>query len=234
MAPATMRVSTAAREGEGPALLPADRGVGTDHRRQVHHDAVVGSDDELRTEDRVPQAALRGPLGQEVLLQPVEVGVLVTGVALAGRDPHRVHVDAVGLGALQQRHVLEGVVAGQRLDQVLQHLQVGLHLVVLGPPGDETGLLVDRGVDEVAHVGDVGERRRAGVRVAQVHRQVPEGPLAEDLRLAPRHRHDVPAVVEETVDGGGSDQSAGSGDEDGVRHGATPGGGVRGHGCADT
>ena len=94
-------------------------------------------------------------------------------------------MDAVRLRALEKRHVLEGVVACKRLDEVAQHRQVGLHLVLLGPPGNEAGLLVDRGVHEVGHVGDAAERLLAGGLVLQVDRQVAEGLVAEDLGLAP-------------------------------------------------
>jgi hypothetical protein len=121
--------------------------------------------------------------------------------------------------------VLQGVVAGQRLDEVLQHLEVRLHLVLLGPPGDQARLLVDRCVDDMAHVRDTGECCLRGALVLQIHREMREGLVAEDLRLAPRYRDDVPAVVEEPVHDGGPDEPARSGDEDSVRHGATP----RGH-----
>ena len=129
--------------------------------------------------------------------------------------------------------MLQGVVAGQRLHEVAQHLQVGLHLVLLGPPGDEARLLVDRGVDDVGDVREPANACRGGL-VLQVDRQVAERLVAEDLGLAARDRDDVPAVVEEAVDGRGADEAAGPGDQDGVRHGALLGGRAERSGCAAT
>jgi hypothetical protein len=141
-----------------------------------------------------------------------------------------VQVDAVGLGALQQGHVLEFGELGERLDEVPQHRQVGVHLVLLGPSGDEAGLLEDRRVDDVCDAGQALQRLAGRRLIAQVDRQMLEGPLVEHLGPAPGQRDDVPVVVEEPVDAGGADQPAGAGNEDGVDHGALldGGGGVGG------
>ena len=98
--------------------------------------------------------------------------------------------------------MLESVVGRQRRQQVAQHGEVGLHLVLLGPAGDQARLLVDGGVDDVADGPEATVGGAAGHLVLQVHRQVRERPATEDLGPAPRHLDDVPALVEEGVDGG--------------------------------
>ena len=72
------------------------------------------------------------------------------------------------------------------------------------------------------HVGDAAERLLAGSLVLQVHREVPEGLVAEDLGLATRDRDNSPAVVEEAVHDRSSDKSTGSGDKHGVGHRRLP------------
>ncbi len=65
---------------------------------------------------------------------------------------------AVGLGALQQRHMLElGRHGLERLKQILQHPQIRFHLVPLTPALDHPGLFVQRGIDNMGHIVHLAE-----------------------------------------------------------------------------
>jgi len=171
-------------EAERAALLLADCGVGPDHRRQVHHDAGVRPDDQLRTHDGELEVVRQRLLLQVVLLQPVEVGVRITLVTLTRRDTHRVQVDAVGLGPLQDRDVLERGDLAEGLEEVSEHRQVRLHLVLLGPPCDQAGLLEHSRVDDVRDRGEVGHAGAGRRFVAEVEWEMFERLVARDLGLA--------------------------------------------------
>ena len=60
---------------------------------------------------------------------------------------------AIRLGALQQRYVTQ--IPRDRLEwrkEILQHRQVGLHLLAIEPAVHQPRLLVDRGVNQIGHV----------------------------------------------------------------------------------
>lgn len=57
-------------------------------------------------------------------------------------------VGSVGLGALQQRDVLES--PDERIQQVAEHHRIRPHLVVVAPTADQPRLLEQRGEDEMA------------------------------------------------------------------------------------
>ena len=165
------RPRTPPREAERLPVLFEDRGVRADDRGQVHHDAVVRTDDQLRAPDAEGPTVLRGLVADVVLLQPVEVLVLIARETLSCRHGHGVHVHAVRLRALQEAHVLQPLGRlRQRVHQVLEHRQIRVHLIALLPARDEARLLVDRGVDDVGDVGQLAERLLARVCVAQIHR----------------------------------------------------------------
>jgi hypothetical protein len=125
-----------------------------------------------------------------------------------------VQVHAVGLGALQQADVLQACRRRrQRLHQVAQHLQVGVHLLALAPARYQPGELVDGRVDDVGDVAEPLGRTAAGLRVAQVEVDVAPVALPAHLGLAPRHGDHVVAVGEEALDGSQPDETAGSGDQ---------------------
>ena len=216
-------IGHAAGEAERLAELAADRGIGADHRREVHRDAIGRADDELRAQDGEVEMARCRQLLQVVLLQPIEVGVGIARRALSRRDRHRVQVDAVGLGALQQAHVAQAAArAGERREAVLQHREIGLHLVAFAPAGDQARLLEQRGVDDVRDARQRAERGTAGRRIAQVHREVGVGPLVHQFRPAPRQRHHLPTFGEKGVDRRRADDAAGACDQNLVGHGASP------------
>src|SRR5439155_17481080 len=101
------------------AGLLEQRAVDADGRNWIHMAAERLAEDHLRAQDR-PVPALPLLLRPEVvLLQPVEVLVRMARRALARGHRHRLDVRAVGLGALEQRDVLETPRrALQRLEQI--------------------------------------------------------------------------------------------------------------------
>lgn len=104
-----------------------------------------------------------------VLLLPVEVPVRVPGRSLAGRNRPRSEVEAVRPRALQRADVLDGVVRRREvLERFVDHLGVDLEVVLVGPAGDEAGLLVQRRVDDLRDPGQVPERLRTRRRVTQI------------------------------------------------------------------
>ena len=180
-------------EPERQAFFAAECRVDADDRDHIHDDADIGAEHHGRTEDRPGETALRRLGLDVVLLQPVEVRVVVAGVTFPGGNADGVQVDSVGFGPLQHGDVFQPRGLGQRLDQVLQHRQVGVHLLLVLPAGNQPRFFVDGRVDDVADAVQLAEALLAGPGVPQVHRQVRELALAEDLRLAPGHGDDVPA-----------------------------------------
>ena len=77
---------------------------------------------------------------------------------------------AIGLGALQQRHVLElGCRSLERRKQIFQHPQIRFHLVPLTPALDHAGLFVQRGIDHMGHIVHPAEDLGATGLVLQVN-----------------------------------------------------------------
>ena len=76
----------------------------------------------------------------------------------------------VGLGSLQQRDMLEVLRHRlQRLEQVLQHRQVRLHLFTIAPAFHQAGLFVDGRIHDMGHVGHLPEDLVAAPLVEQVN-----------------------------------------------------------------
>ena len=133
--------------------------------------------------------------------------------ALARRHRHRPEVHSVGFGALQQRHVVKRARRLERLEEILQHREVGTHLVRIAPAGDEAGLFIERRVDEVRHVLHRAENFCAARPVEQVHayhaRRFQPGRRAAGNaeRLPSRQLHEMAQRVR-------ADQAGRAGDQD--------------------
>ncbi|MCY1205704.1 hypothetical protein D9M72_172580 [compost metagenome] len=147
--------------------------------------------------------------------------MIVARLALPRGNADGMQVHAVGLRALEQGHVPQPGRPAQRLDDVLDHLQIGGHLVGVLPARDQAGLFVDGGIHHMRHLGQRAEAGAAGVGVPQVHRQMGERLLAEDFGAPAGNGDDFPAFIEEGVDGGGADQPAGASDENSAWHPVT-------------
>ena len=93
---------------ERAALLAQHRGIDAERRDQIHRAAHGFADDQDGAQDApVPGLALL-QLAQKILLRPIEVRLLVHfRAAFARRHGERADVDAIGLGALQQRDMPE-------------------------------------------------------------------------------------------------------------------------------
>ena len=128
-------------------------------------------------------------------------------------------MNTVGFGSLQQAHVAEALAPpGQWLHEIAEHGQVGVHLVALGPTGDQPRLLIDSRIDDVRDVGQRFERLATSLLIPQVDRKVSKCTLAVDLGRAPGYGDDVPPVLEKLIDGCRAHQSTGSRNQHGVRH----------------
>src|SRR3546814_19939971 len=78
------------------------------------------------------------------------------------------------LGALEQGGVPEVRRGGlDRLDDVAEHGEVDRDLLGVAPTGDEARFLVERGIDDVRHAGEVGRMSAAGRRIDQIVAQEP-------------------------------------------------------------
>ena len=133
-------------------------------------------------------------LAQKILLRPVEIRLLVHfRAAFARRHGERADVNAIGLGALQQRDVPE--LRRDRLErghQIAQHQVVGADLVRIAPAVDQVRRFIERGIDEMGCALHFGGGAQALRRIGQVDRNV--AGAVEFARLAPRQRHNVAAA----------------------------------------
>ncbi|KAG1252416.1 hypothetical protein G6F68_011794 [Rhizopus microsporus] len=200
------------------AFGAAHRRIDTDDRHGIHGHAHVGADHDSRTEYRPAEAAPRGGFANVVFLEPVRVRMVVPGMALARGNADGVQVHAIGLGALQHRDMAQPTAAGQRLDHVPDHGQVGGHLLWILPARNEARLFIDGRIEDMGDLRQGLEGATAGLGVLQVYLQMGERPLADDLRPPPGDGDDFPAGVQEGVDGRGAHQPAGPSDDNGARH----------------
>ena len=80
-------------------------------------------------------------------------------------------MDAIGLGALQQRHMAQILrVPLQRIEHVAEHPVVGLDLLALAPAGNQSWAFVQSGVDQMRDVRQARAQALAGGSVGQVER----------------------------------------------------------------
>jgi hypothetical protein len=156
--------------------------------------------------------------GDPVHLVVVEVGRHVARIRLARRLLERAEMSAVSLGALQQGDVFQ--VRGIPLhigQEVLQHLQVHLDMVHLGPSAGYLRLLVDRGIGDVGNALQVGELHLAVGRVAQIDLE-PFCP-GREIGSAPGHANNIPfGVGLEMLEHASSDRAQCADDKDFLLH----------------
>ena len=157
-----------------PALLAQHGGIDAERRDQIHRAAHRLADDQDRPQNApVPGLALL-QFAQKILLRPVEIRLLVHfRAAFARRHDERTDVNAIGLGALQQRDVPK--LRRGRLErghQVAQHQIVGADLVRIAPAVDQVRRFIERGIDEVGGALQFGGDAHALRRVGQVDRNV--------------------------------------------------------------
>ena len=85
-------------------------------------------------------------------------------------------MDAIGFGALQQRHMPKaGGDPKQRPQQVAQHPVVGGDLLVVAPAFDQAGQLKQCRVNNMRHVPHRGGGSLAGGGIGQVQREMASG-----------------------------------------------------------
>jgi hypothetical protein len=135
---------------EVESLLAQHRGIDAERRDQIHRAAHGKANDEDRAQNaEVPGLALL-QIAQKVFLRPVEIRLLVHfRAAFARRHLERADMRAIGLGALQQRDMLQRRSRLQRRHQIAQHAIVGLDLALIPPAVDQVWRLVERGVDQM-------------------------------------------------------------------------------------
>ncbi len=111
---------------------------------------------------------------KEVFLRPIEVRLLVHfRAAFPRRHCERTDMDAVGFGALQQRHMLER--RRHRLKhrhQVAQHQIVGSYLAFIAPALHQVRRLIERCVDKVGCALQLRSAAGALSGIGQVYRNV--------------------------------------------------------------
>ena len=179
---------------ERAALLAQHRRIDAERRDQIHGAADRFADDQDRAKNApVPGLALL-QFAQKILLRPVEIRLLVHfRAALARRHRERADVDAIGLGALQQRDMAER--RRNRLErrhQIAQHQVVGSDLVWIAPAVDQVRRFIERGIDEMGCILQRSCGLRALRRIGQVDRHV--AGAVELARLAPRQRDNFAAA----------------------------------------
>jgi len=128
---------------------------------------------------------------KKVLLRPIEIRLLVHfRAAFPRRHRERTDVDAVGFGALQQRHVPER--RRRRLQhrhQVAEHQIVGSNLAFIAPSIHQVRRLIERGVDKVGCALQLRSDAGALHGVRQIHRNV--AGAMKLARLAARQRDNL-------------------------------------------
>ena len=121
---------------------------------------------------------------------------------------------AIGLGALQQRHVAEprrDFFEGAK--QVPQHRLVGADLLVFLPARDQPRPLVERGIDEMGDAGELGREPGAGLAIGEIERQ----PARAECLVGTAARdgdHLGARLACEMLHGGIADEAGGAGDQD--------------------
>ena len=130
-------------------------------------------------------------LAQEILLRPVEIRLLVHfRASLARRHRQRADMHAIGLGALQQRDMLQ--IRRDRLErahQIAQHVVVDGDLPRIAPAVDEIGLFIERGVDEMRRALQLRRDSHALRGIGKIEHDV--AGTIEIARLAPRQRYNL-------------------------------------------
>lgn len=100
----------------------------------------------------------------------------------------------------------------ERLEGVAQHVQIGVDLVLVAPAAHQIRLLVQRGVDDMRHAGELGRMPAAGRRVLQVEADEPRRRL--EIRRAAGDADHPPAARGEPLDRGPPEQAEGPENED--------------------
>ena len=73
--------------------------------------------------------------------------------AFAGRNGKGFNMHAIGFCTLEQGDVLKVLGGGfKRREEIIQHGQIGFHLVLLKPAFDQPRLFVQRRIDQMGHV----------------------------------------------------------------------------------
>ncbi len=169
---------------QGQAELAPKHGERPQRRDRVHGAPGSEAQDDLGAEDREAEAVASGPGAKQILLLPVEIRVVPMRRDLSrGNTNRHAEVGAVGLGALEQCHVLE---ARQGVERAFEHAPVALDLVRIEPAPDQLWLLVERRIDEVRRVAMIFEFGTRPPRVPQVNRQ--RASAALEVRRPARER----------------------------------------------
>src|SRR5205085_1251084 len=102
----------------------------------------------------------------------------------------RTDMYAVGLSALQQRHVAQILrVPFERVEQVAEHALVGLDLLAFPPAGNQSGTFVQSGVYQMRNVGQARGKLLGRGSVGQVHWS--EARTMNNVGRPPRQGDDV-------------------------------------------
>ena len=126
---------------------------------------------------------------------------------------------AIRFRALQQAHVAYALGGRtERIHQVAQHVEVGVHLITLAPTGNEARLLKHRRVHDMSHVGKTRSGGLARGSVAEVEWDVTPFPGTLNLGFGTRHSDHFVTLGEELLDRRQSNKSTGPGDENGSGH----------------
>src|SRR5437868_7460831 len=126
-----------------------------------------------------------------IFLVPAEVGLLVHFRAVfARRDRKRADMYAIGLGALQQRHMAQILrVSFERVQQVAEHALVGLDLLAFPPAGNQSATFVQSGIYQVRNVGQARGKLLGSGSVGQV--QWSEARTMSNVGRPPRQSDNV-------------------------------------------
>ena len=145
--------------------LALDAAVHAEGGQEVHRTPERLPVDDLRPQDRPRPRRARRERTEPILLQEVEVVVVVARGSFLRRYGRAADVEAVGLGPLQQGHVLERLsrVRRARLERVGEHREVAFHELTVTPTGgqvvDSSSARRRRGVAHQRALASPGRRR---------------------------------------------------------------------------
>ena len=120
-------------------------------------------------------------------------------------------MDAIGFCTLEQGDVLKILGDGfKRGEKIIQHGQIGFHLVLLKPAFDQPRLLVQRRINQMGHVRHAAKDFRTAGRIRQIDRD--DLSAFESVGDTARNPNHIPIVLlGEVLDRGVTNQTGRAG-----------------------
>ena len=120
--------ASAPRKGKGTAFGGAERTIDPEGGQDVHGCPEARPEDDWGAPDRRAEAGPSGRRSESIFLQPIEIFMGIAGAALEPGNAHGMDMRAVGLSALKQAYVSNGV-GFEPFEAMGQHGVVALHLL---------------------------------------------------------------------------------------------------------